>query len=266
MPAYIRAQGRLTVRFAPTPRGTRALAFSETGGYRLKFPRSEGCEAMIVNTGGGIAGGDGLVLDAVCEAGAKATISTQSAEKIYRAQHDPARIAVTLDVGEGSSLAWLPQETILFDGARLERRVDVTMAADATLTLCEAVVCGREAMGERMLSGLLADRWFIRRAGRLVYADAVRLEGAIADRMDRPAAGAGARAFATILRVSPDAAGHVDALRGMMADRTFDWGVSAWDGVLAVRLCARDAASLRRELFTVLAHFRDCAVPRIWSW
>ena len=266
MPAYIRARGRLTMRFAPTPRGTRAVAFSETGGYRLKFPNGSGCEAMIVNTGGGIAGGDGLVLEAACEPGATATISTQSAEKIYRAQTDPARIAVDLSIGEGASLAWLPQETILFDGAKLERRVDVSMAADAKLTLCEAVICGRAAMGERMESGLLSDKWFIRRDGKLVYADSLRLDGAIADQLKRPASGNGAGAFATVLRVAPDAASFVDRLRERSADAALDWGVSAWDGVLAIRFCAKDAAVLRRELVMVLAHFSDCAVPRIWAW
>lgn len=266
MPAYIRARGRLTLRFAPTPRGTKAVAFSETGGYRLKFPNGAGCEAMIVNTGGGIAGGDGLVLEAACEPGATATISTQSAEKIYRAQTDPARITVDLSIGEGAALAWLPQETILFDGAKLERRVDVAMAADAKLTLCEAVICGRSAMGERMESGLLSDKWFIRRDGKLVHADCLRLDGAIADRMERSTAGKGARAFATILRVAPDAAAFVEPLRERLAAAPLDWGVSSWDGVLAVRLCAADAAALRRELVTVLAHFSDCAVPRIWAW
>ncbi len=266
MPAYIRARGRLTVRFAPTPRGTRAVGFSETGGYRLKFPRADGCEAMVVNTGGGVAGGDGLVLEAVCEPGAAATISTQSAEKIYRAQRDPARIAVDLAIGEGAALAWLPQETILFDGAKLERRVDVAMAEDAKLTLCEAVVCGRSAMGERMERGLLSDKWFVRRGGRLVYADCLRLEGDVAGRLDRPAAGGGGQAFATILRIAPDAAAHVDALRETLEGAALDWGVSAWDGVLAIRFSAKDAAVLRRELVKVLAHFSDCAVPRIWAW
>jgi urease accessory protein len=266
MPAYIRARGALTVRFSPTPRGTRAAAFSETGGYRLKFPRAQGCEAMIVNTGGGIAGGDGLVIEAACETGAEATISTQSAEKIYRAQRDPARISVDLSIGPGAALAWLPQETILFDGARLERRVDIAMASDARLTLCEAVVCGRTAMGERMETGLLSDKWFVRRGGRLVFADCLRLDGAVASRLDRQAAGGGGHAFATILRIAPDAPAHVEPLRCALDGSGLDWGVSAWDGMLAVRFAATDASLLRRELVKVLSRFPDCAVPRIWAW
>lgn len=254
------------MRFAPTPQGTRALAFSETGGYRLKFPRAVGCEAMIVNTSGGVVGGDQLMLDAACEAGATASFSTQSADKIYRAQRDPARMVVNLDLGERAHLAWLPQETILFNGARIERRLNVTMAHDACLTLCEAVICGRSAMGEILQTGCFVDRWTIRRDGRLAYADAVRLEGDISERMMRRASGAGAQAFATILRVSPDAEHHVDAIRMILAECSLNWGVSAWDGLLAVRFCARDAALLRPWLVVVLKQFEDCAIPRIWSW
>jgi urease accessory protein len=265
LPAYIRAKGRISARFSATPRGTRAVDFAESGGYRLKFPHADGCEATLVNTGGGVTGGDHLAIDIALDDGAAVTVTTQSAEKIYRAQHDPARMSVQLSLGEQALLDWLPQETILFSGARLDRRLEVAMAGSARLTLCEMLVFGRAAMGEAMTAGRLSDRWLIRRDGALILAEALRLDGLIAATLARPAVGKGARAVSTFVHIAPDAEAHRSDIQEFFAECSCEAGVSAWDGILVVRLCADDAARLRRELFAFLIHFRRSALPRVWS-
>ena len=131
-PVSIRAEGRLASRFARAGARTALADLRESGGYRLKFPRGGGCEAVIVNTGGGVAGGDDLDFAFSCDAGASATITSQAAEKLYRSDGAPVTMHVALTVAEDAALHWLPQETILFDGARLKRRFAIDLAPSAS--------------------------------------------------------------------------------------------------------------------------------------
>lgn len=266
LPGYIRARGRLSARFAPTPRGTRALHLAEGGGYRLMFPNAGRCEAMILNTAGGTAGGDGLDIDLKLEAGAEVAVSTQSAEKIYRAQGEPARTRIRVAVAEGARLFWLPLESILFNGSGLQRRIEVDLADTAELTLCEMMVLGRAAMGEQPTAIRLDDRWTFRRGGRLVHLEATKLSGDAAELLEGRALGAGARAFATLLRFAGDGPALVDPLRDALEECGADWGVSAWNGLLAVRLAGGEAATVRKALIRALSVLPDAQVPRVWGW
>ena len=160
---------------------------------------------------------------------------------------------VKLDVGEGARLAWLPQETILFDRARLSRRIDVDLADDASLLLAEAVVFGRSAMGEAMHDGFFADRWRVRRGGKLVFADGARLDGAIARKLG--AAGGRRRAASPSPPCWWRPAGRptLAAVRALQAQFAGEVGISAWNGIAVARLCAKDGAALRHDLIAVLA-------------
>ncbi len=113
---------------------------------------------------------------------------------------------MTLSAEPGATLRWLPQETILFDRARLHRGIEVDLSEGASLLLAEAVIFGRTAMGESVRSGELIDRWRIRRDGRLVFAETLRLGGDIGALLARPAAGNGAVALATVLLAPGDEA------------------------------------------------------------
>src|SRR5260370_30305971 len=92
-----------------------------------------------------------------------------------------------LDIAAGGELAWLPQETILFDRARLRRTIEVDLAANARLLLAEAVIFGRSGMGETVADGFLLDRWRVRRGGRLIHAETLRLDGTIAAKLAQSA-------------------------------------------------------------------------------
>lgn len=265
--APLRARGGVAVSFARDDSGaTRLTDLEERGGYRAKFPRGGiGAEAVFINTGGGMLGGDHYRFDVVVGAQATATIASQSAERVYRAIEAPTETTVALCVDEHGSLAWLPQETILFNGARLSRRIEADVAPSATLLLAEAIVFGRAAMGERISAGLLRDRWSIRRGGTLVIAEAVSFGDAMAQHLQRAAVGAGASAAAALIYVAPDAEDRCDEVRAALATPGGRAAVSAWNGVLSARFLAADQATLRADLVRVATCLARRPMPRVWN-
>lgn len=265
MPRVIRANGTLRASFSSFSGRTELTNLYEQGGYRLKFPKGEHTEAVIINTGGGMAGGDCLDVDLALNRQAHVIVTTQSAEKIYRADAHPAAVAVKVSLEGGAHLTWLPQETLLFSGSRLHRRLDVDLASDATLEILECIIFGRGAMGEQIVSGEFHDHWRIRRNGRLVYADDIALNGAMTDHLDRAAIGKGARAIATFLCIAPDAELRLDAARSALSPSDCECGASAWNGMLVARFAASDPAQLRRSVIVFLENFRAVPMPRVWQ-
>jgi urease accessory protein len=239
----------------------------ERGGYRAKFPRGDiGAEAVLINTGGGMLGGDRYRFAVQVSAGASATVASQSAERVYRALGaSVTQTDVALEVGSGASLAWLPQETILFNGARLSRRISVEMTADASLLLCEAIVLGRAAMGETITAGTLHDRWSVHRAGRLVFAEANGMRGDLHAQLARTSIANGGRAIATLLFIAPDAEDRRDGARAALGLPQGRAALSAWNGMLVARFLAPDGAALRADLVRVVTSLSRRPMPRVWN-
>jgi len=260
-----RAVGRIELAVKASSGVTRRARVHEEGSLRVRCPNTTSAEmeAVILNTAGGVAGGDKLDLGIAVGEGARLVVTTAAAEKIYRALGPAATIDVTLDVAPGAALAWLPQETILFDRARLSRTIEVGLAADARLMLAEAIVFGRSGMGETVEEGALADRWRVRRDGKLIYAETVRLDGAIAARLAHAAVARGGIAIATVLIVPGDDA-TVASIRALEDRFVGEVGASAWNGIAGVRLCAADGAALRHDLMHVMTAVRG-SLPRIWT-
>jgi urease accessory protein len=243
---------------------TRRRQLHESGSLRVRFPSPEarGLSAVFVNTAGGIAGGDRFDIDIAAAEGARLTVTTAAAEKVYRAQGPAAQLNIALKAAEGSHLAWLPQETILFDQARVSRKIDIDLAETASLLLCEIVVFGRAAMGEKMLAGNFTDRWRVRRGGRLVFAETVRLDGDIGEKLKRPAVAKGGAAIGTALMVPGDEA-LVERIREASNSFGGEVGISCWNGFAMARFCAQDAAKLRADMMAVLGR-AGSTLPRLW--
>ncbi|MBR0797808.1 urease accessory protein UreD [Bradyrhizobium jicamae] len=293
-----RAQG--AVRFGVHLRDgvTRRGDLHESGSLRVRFPspEGEGLSAMFVNTAGGIAGGDRFDVGIAAGEGARLTLTTAAAEKVYRAPAafssevvtssreenasedgeslvrsrriapnpgTAAQLAISLKVAAGAHLAWLPQETILFDRARIHRRFDIDLAEGASLLLCEIVVFGRTAMGETMRHGEFVDRWRMRRGGRLAFAETIRLDGAIGDKLARPAIAKGCAAIGTALIVPGDEA-LVERIREASESFGGEVGISAWNGFAMARFCAQDAGRLRADMMAVLGRASAAPLPRLW--
>jgi urease accessory protein len=244
---------------------TRRGRLHESGSLRVRFPSPEddGLSAMFVNTAGGVAGGDRFDTEIVVGEDARLTLTTAAAEKVYRAHGEPAQLNIALRAGPKARLAWLPQETILFDRARVSRRIDIDLAENASLLLCEIVVFGRSAMGERMLSGAFVDRWRLRRGGRLAFAETVRLDGDIGAKLARPAFAKGGVAIGTALIVPGDEA-LVERIRELAPSFGGEVGISAWNGFAMARFCAQDAARLRADMMAVLGRASTSPLPRLW--
>jgi urease accessory protein len=237
----------------------------ESGSLRVRFPspEDEGLSAVFVNTAGGIAGGDRFDIAISAGEGTRLTLTTAAAEKVYRAADAPARLDVALKAASGAHLAWLPQETILFDRAKILRRIDIDLADDASLLLCEIVVFGRAAMGERMRHGEFVDRWRLRRGGRLVFAETIRLDGDIGEKLARSAVAHGGAAIGTALIV-PGNEALVERIREATDSFGGEVGISAWNGFAMARFCAQDAARLRADMVKVLGRASPQPLPRLW--
>jgi len=244
---------------------TRRRSLHESGSLRVRFPSPEadGLSAVFVNTAGGVAGGDRFEIGIATGEGTRLAVTTAAAEKIYRAQGPAAELDIALTAAAGSHLAWLPQETILFDSARVVRRIDIDLAESASLLLCEIVVFGRAAMGERMLRGEFVDRWRLRRGGRLVFAETVRLDGDIGAKLSNAAIAKGGVAIGTALIVPGDEA-LVERIRELSRSFGGEVGISSWNGFAMARFCAQDAARLRADMMAVLGRASGAALPRLW--
>jgi urease accessory protein len=260
-----RARGVITLAAEALAGVTRRTLVREEGSLRVRFPGplAPALQAVIVNTAGGTAGGDRY--DIACHAGVGAdlTVSTAAAEKIYRSIGADAEVSIELNVEAGGALAWLPQETIFFDDARLSRRIEVTLAEDASVLMAEAIVFGRSAMGEAVRTGSFIDRWRVQRGGKLVFAETVRLDGKIAARLAEPAVAGGNIALATVL-IAPGSDGQVEAIRAKGDQFRGEVGASAWNGFVLARLCAPDGAMLRHDLVAVLSAVGRATLPRLW--
>ena len=270
-----RAVGKVDVAFARKNGGSVLQRLRQQGAAKCKFPRiwSAQPEAVLLNTAGGVTGGDRFSQTCAVDAGASLTVTTQTAERIYRSVSGEGHILNTLSVAAGGRLDWLPQETIVFDGGRLRRRLDVSMAEDATLWALEAYVLGRKAMGEKVRAGFVSDQWRIRRGGRLVFAEAMRLsdaDGAFDTALSGRATAYGADAFATLILCAPDAEDRLLTARrvlnkcGLGGDAEAMAGASAWDSILCLRFLAPTGRVLRNALISALSALREEPIPRVW--
>ncbi len=265
-PSLQRARGRAEIAVAQIDGRTRLQRLVQQGCAKLFLPRvfAAAPEAVLLNTSGGLTGGDHVSYAADVGPGAALTVTTQAAERLYRSTGDDALVDTRLRVGSGGTLQWLPQETILFDRARLRRTLTIDMAEDASLIALETIVLGRAAHGETVIDGFLSDRWLVRRGGRPVLAEALRLDGPIAEIMARQTTGRGATAMATLAMIAPDAEQKLDPLR----ERIPSGGSAAasyWDGILLARFVADNAYVLRRAVSDAAMILTGGPLPRVWA-
>jgi urease accessory protein len=256
-----RGIGRLTT-IADGDR-TRIGSLFQEGCAKIRLPNTHdrSLQAVLINTAGGLTGGDEIAWAAEAAPGARLVLTTQACERIYRSLGDDAKVRNRLVAGPSAQIDWLPQETILFEGGKLDRTLEVDLAEGASLCAVEAVLLGREAMGEAARNAMLRDNWRIRRNGRLVHAEATLLS---ADPMERDSLSLldGALAFATVLLVGPQAEQKLERVRAMLNGRA---GASLVGDRLIVRVMAESGLALRRIIGPIVAELSGAGtLPRLW--
>jgi urease accessory protein len=269
-----RGAGVARVGFRSAGGATRLALLEQRTPLRVLFPRvpaGDVVEAVLINTGGGVVGGDRLEVALEAGAGARVRATTQAAEKIYRSAGSSCALDVRLAAGRDAWLEWLPQETILFDGCRIGRQLVLDLAPGARALAGEMMVFGRAAHGESMTKGAVSDRWWLRRDGRLLWADALRLDGALAPCLTAPFGFAGARALATLLYVAEDAAAWLEPARALVGAGGVISGVTCLPGVLIGRWLSADAQALRIAYGSFVVRFRALVaglpprLPTVWQ-
>ena len=246
----------------------------QQGSAKIRLPRiygSNAIEAVLINSSGGLTGGDRLSWDIKAAAGTQGVATTQACEKIYKSAEGPAELTTSISVADGARFDWLPQESILFDRARLNRRMHVELAGSARFLALEAVLLGRLAMGEKVHDISFSDRWTIRRDNRLIHADALSFQGDVTAFGKSPAILSGHQAFANLCYCGPEDSDHLDlivkearALAAPFAECHI--GLSAMAGKIILRMTAPDGLQLRAALIPLIALFRSGApLPRVWT-
>ncbi|MDQ2090860.1 urease accessory protein UreD [Marimonas arenosa] len=237
----------------------------QAGSSKLLFPRRTGpeIEAVLLNTAGGVTGGDRFAVDIEAQSGTAMTLTTQAAERAYAAQPgETGVIRSSLLLGEDVAFNWLPQETILFAGCALDRSLAVEMAASSRLLVSEILVFGRGAMGETLTCGTFLDRIEVRRGGEKLFLDAIALHGNIAAHLERAAIAAGSGAMVSVVYVAPDAEAYLGPLRAMLPETA---GVSLIGAdLLFLRALAQDSFALRQMLIPILVRLTKTPLPRCW--
>lgn len=263
----VAALGRIAIRH--TAGRSRLARLYQEGAAKIRMPAvtSDLFEAILINTAGGLTGGDRLAWQVEVEQGAAASITTQACEKIYRAAEDRSEVACNLRVGRDGFLAWLPQETIVYRGGAMTRRFEVDLDAGARLLMVEATIFGRTAMGETVDRGSFRDRWRVRREGRLIHAEDFAVGPEIAATFGRSAATAGATALATVLLIDDEPERRLAEAREIIGD---SGGASSWtvggSGKFLARLVADDGYGLRKRLMPLLGLLNGKAgLPKTWS-
>ena len=238
----------------------------QRGAAKALLPRTYGpmSEVVLVNTAGGITGGDRYQYR--CDATAsRVVVTTQAAERAYQSStKDIASIDVHLTATDGAMLHWLPQETILFDQSRIDRRIEVDLDGSSECLVLESLVFGRHAMGEQLNRCHFTDSWRIRRDGKLVHAEALSLTDDVAALLDAPAGAARAQMAATLVYVGPRLEQIEADIKTALPSLTSRVATSVWQDRLVLRLLAAETMGGKTDLHHILKFLRGQHLPRVW--
>nr|WP_038147788.1 urease accessory protein UreD [Thioclava atlantica] len=247
--------------------GARLVGLHQSGSAKAILPRVPGApEVVFLNTSGGLTSGDRLSYETDLTGGARLVATTQAAERAYRADDGRAEVSVHHRVGAGCHLDWLPQETILFDRAKLSRDTVIELAPDASCLMLEAVVLGRIAMGERVRDLQFLDMRRIERVGRPVFIEPFALGSELLAKGARGAILGEARAFATLVLCAPGAEDAVDPVRAVLDEPGVEGAASGFDGKCVIRLLAEESWPMRRQILRLMETLRrGQQAPRVWQ-
>ena len=271
-----RAKGNAKVGFKQRGKETVLDELYQQGSAKIRFARKEPgrlTEAVLINTSGGMTGGDEFCTNVNWGADTTAIVTTQAAERYYRSLGDVATVTSDLSVGKEACGLWLPQETIMFDGAAYDRSTEINLAPDARFLGVESTLFGRHAMGEAVENGFVRETWKVRRQGRLLFADAFGLDGNIGHKLNQPTIADGAKAISTVIYAGRDSEQIREVVNGLLKQKNARGGATNFEGLSVVRLFAASGQELRTIMIAILNELllcitgnktNDCLLPRVW--
>jgi len=267
-----RGSGRIVV--SGSENGTCITDVFQRSPIRIMFPRAGGApveEAVLINTTGGVAGGDQLECAVTARPNASLAVTSQAAEKVYRALNEPARIVTKLKAAAGARLAWLPQETIVFNRGRIRRDTEIDVTPGSELLALESLVLGRAAHGEEVVAGHITDSWRVKKDARLIWADSFRVTDGVFPQLRRRALLSDCKAIATLVYFGPAPETRRDFLRDIAASLRCQCAATSVGGLVVARFGTRLSGELRAALRSFLQQFSrefgpgPFRVPKMWS-
>ena len=276
LPSYAAWQARLQLGFER--RGTETLLAnrSHIGPLRVQKPLypegRELCHALVLHPPAGIAGGDRLDINIALDSGAQALLTTPGAGKWYRSAGPMAEQVVSITVGAGGTAEWLPQESILFDGAGSRMNTLVNLEEGSRYLGVETLCFGRRASGETFERGSLRLATDIRHAGKLLWRELGVIEGGSA-LMASPTGLAGFTVCSTVIAAGAEVDAQVLAACRAVAspEAGSQFGVTAMPQLFVGRYLGHSAEAARQWFIDLWRHLRpafigrEVSVPRIWN-
>lgn len=262
-----RSFGEASVVFGMQSGQVALRRLKQVGSAKAILPKVYGSvpEVVFLNTAGGLTGGDRFSYGIDLGPGCRAVATTQTAERGYASLEGHASVDVRIVVGRAGRLDWLPQETILFNGAALRRTTSIDLAEDAAGLFLETTVLGRAAMGETVRNLSFRDTRMVRRNGRPIFSEPVLIESGILSSKGQQALLGDARALSTLVLIAPGAEDAAPALRQLITVEGVTGAVSGFDGKCIVRLMAIDGWPLRQQVLKLLRPLQGQAPPRVWQ-
>ena len=264
LPKLQRARGRIELGFSFKKSLNCLSHLHQSGCLKALIPKNYSTvpDVVLINTSGGITGGDRLQIQVGVGQKAHVCITSQTAERVYRSSQGMGEIEVKLNLDKSSKLDWIPQETILFDKSAVQRSIKVNMCNNSFLFMVESIILGRQAMGENVTNNLFLDRWQILRNNEPTYFEALKLSNA--NELSGLATLGKNKALATLLYVAPDSEERLQQMRELLANHAILGAATAWDGKLIVRLISEHPQFLRFTLIDIVTKFRKMSLPRVW--
>ena len=260
-----RAQGKLKLHFTEISGETNISHFYQSGSLKALLPKPSAnhIEAILINTSGGLAGGDELLMSFETGPNTKTSITTQAAEKVYKSAKENSIVEVDVNVGENGYFFWCPQETILFHESRMKRTLNFQIRNSSKLLIVENIIFGRQNMGEQSISGQLVDRWRISRENKLVLAENFIFNEK--KHLSGTATLGDNHCISTVIYASHDAENYLESTRALLNTDEVSGGASCWNYLLIARIAAKKPEMLKGILLLLLRLLSKDKLPRIWA-
>ena len=242
---YQRAKGKLKISFMNSNDETSIHDLYQSGALKVLIPKSKSkyAEAVLINTGGGIVGGDNLSIEVEAAKKTNTWITTQASEKVYKSSSEQSILNTKVTLEDNSTLFWCPKETILFHNSKLIRNLDFDIKTSSKLLIIENIVFGRLASGELNADCFFSDHWRIKRDEKLIFAENFLFEDK--KTMYRKTNLGNYRSLLNIMYLSKDSKNFLNKMRNIISSESIFGEASHWNDFISLRALAKNPIELK---------------------